>query len=144
MALKCRPPMLACADRSAARVPPKVRDNFYITPEFKAWREIVIGRAGRRCEKCGRVERRMFADHIVEVKDGGAKLDPANGQCLCGSCHTLKTNPAKASTRPQSIPAGDFSPSGFAFDKQSNINQSERYQWREAANVLARGVNRDR
>jgi 5-methylcytosine-specific restriction endonuclease McrA len=96
MALKCRPPMLACADRSAARVPPKVRDSFYITPEFKAWREIVIGRAGRRCEKCGRAERRMFADHIVEVKDGGAKLDPANGQCLCGSCHTLKTNQEKA------------------------------------------------
>lgn len=37
----------------------------------------------------------MFADHVVEVKDGGAKLDPANGQCLCGSCHTRKTAAAR-------------------------------------------------
>jgi nitrite reductase/ring-hydroxylating ferredoxin subunit len=38
----------------------------------------------------------MFADHIVEVKDGGAKFDLANGQCLCGSCHTRKTAAARA------------------------------------------------
>ena len=33
----------------------------------------------------------MFADHIVERKDGGADLDPRNGQCLCGRHHTMKT-----------------------------------------------------
>ena len=33
----------------------------------------------------------MFADHIVELKDGGAPYDLNNGQCLCGSCHTRKT-----------------------------------------------------
>jgi hypothetical protein len=40
-------------------------------------------------------EHRLFADHIVEVADGGALLDPANGQCLCGAHHTLKTVRAK-------------------------------------------------
>jgi hypothetical protein len=38
----------------------------------------------------------MFADHIVELKDGGAAFDVANGQCLCGSHHTLKTNAERA------------------------------------------------
>ena len=38
----------------------------------------------------------MFADHITEIRDGGDPFDPANGQCLCGRCHTLKTNAARA------------------------------------------------
>lgn len=38
----------------------------------------------------------MFADHIRELKDDGAPLDVANGQCLCGSHHTTKTNQARA------------------------------------------------
>lgn len=93
MVLKCAPPMLRPTNAVAVRVPPKKADAIYKTPEFREWREIVIARAGRRCEweGCGRAERRMFADHIVELKDGGAKFDPANGQCLCGSHHTLKT-----------------------------------------------------
>lgn len=33
----------------------------------------------------------MFADHIVERRDGGALHDLANGQCLCGRCHSRKT-----------------------------------------------------
>jgi len=33
----------------------------------------------------------MFADHIMERKDGGLALGPANGQCLCGQHHSLKT-----------------------------------------------------
>jgi 5-methylcytosine-specific restriction protein A len=37
----------------------------------------------------------MFADHIVEIKDGGALLDLRNGQCLCGSHHEIKTAQAK-------------------------------------------------
>ena len=38
----------------------------------------------------------MFADHRVELRDGGAALDPDNGQCLCGSCHTRKTLAARS------------------------------------------------
>lgn len=40
--------------------------------------------------RCAPVER-LFADHIVELKDGGAPFDVANGQALCGAHHTLKT-----------------------------------------------------
>ena len=44
----------------------------------------------------GRGDHRTFADHIRERKDGGDPLDPANGQCLCGQHHTLKTVAARA------------------------------------------------
>jgi nitrite reductase/ring-hydroxylating ferredoxin subunit len=81
--------------RSCGSVKPaeKRADPIYSTPEFKQWRTVVIRRAGNICQwpGCTRSERRMFADHIVEVKDGGALFDPANGQCLCGSHHSLKT-----------------------------------------------------
>ena len=93
MALKCAGPAVRVARGGAVRVPEKKADPFYLTPEYRAWREAVIARAGGVCqaEGCGRRERRMFADHIVEIRDGGARLDLANGQCLCGSCHTAKT-----------------------------------------------------
>lgn len=87
------PAMVRPASLAVARVPPKVADPIYGTPEHRAWRDGVIARASGICQApgCSRRERRMFADHIVEVKDGGAALDPRNGQCLCGSCHTRKT-----------------------------------------------------
>ena len=98
MPLRMLGPMLRSADLSAAKVPEKTADPFYSTPEYRAWRELVIARANGVCQHkgCGRKERRMFADHIVEVKDRGARFDPNNGQCLCGKHHSLKTAAAKA------------------------------------------------
>lgn len=78
----------------------KQKSSIYSTPEFRKWREFVIQQAGGRCQhidengrRCPRTSpsSRMFADHIVELKDGGAPFDAANGQALCGSHHTLKT-----------------------------------------------------
>lgn len=45
----------------------------------------------------GRAEagERVILDHIVEIKDGGAKLDPANTQWLTFSEHQAKTEGAK-------------------------------------------------
>lgn len=86
-------------DARAIKPPAKTADPLYSTPEYRAWREVVIARAGRRCEavdhgqRCSKGEprHRMFADHVKEVRDGGAPFDPANGMCLCGSHHTKKT-----------------------------------------------------
>ena len=97
-------PRLAVADLRTARVPDKTADPHYLSAEHRAWRALVIRNAGGRCEwiaggvRCARRESlgdRMFADHIVERADGGADLDPANGQCLCGRHHTIKTNAAR-------------------------------------------------
>lgn len=84
---------------------PKRADPFYLTPQYRAWREAVIDRAGRRCEhidaatgrRCDKAEpaHRLFADHIVEVRDDGARYDIRNGMCLCGHHHSLKTARAR-------------------------------------------------
>src|SRR6266436_1869241 len=68
---------------------------FYKTQEWVQLVARVIRARGRRCENpmCARegVLTRIFADHIVEIKDGGALLDESNIELLCGSCHTTKT-----------------------------------------------------
>jgi hypothetical protein len=86
-------------DGRRAPPPPKAADPLYDKAQYRGWRESVIARAGRRCEavdggvRCAKAEplHRMFADHKLELRDGGAPFDPANGQCLCGAHHTAKT-----------------------------------------------------
>ena len=100
-------PSIGCIDTRRVKAPPKVAEDIYSTPEYLAWRETVIGRAGGRCEavddgrRCwkARPRFRMFADHKVELRDGGAPFDPDNGQCLCGAHHTAKTAAARAARR---------------------------------------------
>lgn len=70
---------------------PKVTDPHYLTREHRMWADAVKRRAGFACEQCGRNGVRLFADHIEERADGGAPFDLANGQALCGACHTRKT-----------------------------------------------------
>jgi 5-methylcytosine-specific restriction endonuclease McrA len=90
------PQRVALADTRLVRMPPKLADKFYLTPEWRALMRRLIEERGRRCEKCGRSSAggqrlRIFGDHIHELKDGGAPLDPQNISLLCGSCHTAKT-----------------------------------------------------
>jgi len=81
----------------------KTVDPWYLSTEHRQWRNLVIKRASGRCQalehgqRCTRAapRHRMFADHITEVRDGGAPLDPANGQCLCGEHHSSKTAQAR-------------------------------------------------
>lgn len=101
--LRAIKPLLTAIDTRTVKPPPKVADSELLTPEHRAWREAVLRRAGYRCEavddgrRCERqAPARMFADHIIERSDGGAALDPENGQCLCGSHHTRKTAAARA------------------------------------------------
>ena len=76
---------------------------YYLSTEHRQWRALVIKRAHGRCEavddgrRCTQAapRHRMFADHIHEIRDGGALLDPDNGACLCGKHHTLKTAAAR-------------------------------------------------
>ncbi|MGP5731235.1 HNH endonuclease [Arthrobacter rhombi] len=63
------------------------------TAGHKAWRVAVLDRANWWCQIRGpRCEgRAKFADHIVNVKRGGAHLDLSNGQAACKTCHDQKT-----------------------------------------------------
>lgn len=77
--------------RTRLRPPPKQVDSHYTTPEHRAWSKAVIARAGGCCQMCGRSGARLYADHIVELQDGGAPFDMGNGQAICGSCHSTKS-----------------------------------------------------
>lgn len=98
-ALSLLRPAVTPVDTRIARPAVKAADRELLTAEHRAWRNAVVDRAGHRCEwfvhgvRCDRAApaHRLFADHIVERKDGGAALDVANGQCLCASHHGLKT-----------------------------------------------------
>jgi 5-methylcytosine-specific restriction enzyme A len=100
-------PSITIADIRTARPAPKRADPHYQDPKHIAWRATVIQLAGGRCEdidertgqRCEASEatgHRMFADHVHELRDGGAPFDPLNGMCRCGRHHTLKTNAERA------------------------------------------------
>jgi 5-methylcytosine-specific restriction protein A len=86
-------PRLSTGDTRRLTPPPKQVDQHYSTSEHRAWRAEVIRRSGGHCQwpGCQRAGVRLFADHVIEIKDGGAPLDVANGQALCGGHHTAKT-----------------------------------------------------
>jgi 5-methylcytosine-specific restriction endonuclease McrA len=63
-------------------------------------RQLVASR-GKACQECGRSDVRLFGDHVHEIKDGGALLDPTNIRLLCGSCHTKKTAKTRAARMAQ-------------------------------------------
>lgn len=43
------------------------------------------------CKAHGRSVAAVVVDHVVPLKDGGARFDRANLQPLCVSCHNRKT-----------------------------------------------------
>lgn len=90
------PSRVPTLDTSIAALPPKTVDPHYQTPEHREWSRKVIERAGGRCEdpECKGPHwkgQRLYADHKVELKDGGAPFDLANGMARCASSHTRKT-----------------------------------------------------
>jgi 5-methylcytosine-specific restriction protein A len=103
--LKAAPPRLAAHD--SRRLQPAHGDRhtkraapIYATPEYRAWRAEVIRRAGAQCQdkhhdplrsRSGR----LYADHVVELRDGGEPFDVRNGLARCASCHERKTIEAR-------------------------------------------------
>lgn len=102
--MKCLRPRVATLDLRTARPAAKTADPFYLRPEWRGLVDGLIAQRGRRCEACGRVNCRIFADHIVELKDGGAALDPTNLRLLCGACHGRKTAASRAARTARPIP----------------------------------------
>jgi 5-methylcytosine-specific restriction protein A len=97
-------PRLRSFDTRTTKPPPRQMNPIYNTPEFQDWRAMVVERAGYQCEaidnghRCSkaRPKHRLYADHIVELRDGGHPFDLNNGRCLCASHHELKTIAARA------------------------------------------------
>ena len=100
--IKAAPTRVRPADSRRLTPPPKQADPFYLSKEWRALMAAIIKERGRRCQECGRTHNddgrpvRLYGDHIVELRDGGAPLDPRNIQLLHGACHTAKTVAARA------------------------------------------------
>ena len=103
--IKMVKPQIARVDIRRVSLPVQFKrtEPFYLSPQYRVWREQVIRRAGNRCEavelnmRCSKASpaHRMFADHIHEVRDGGAPFDLGNGRCLCSAHHQIKTHAEK-------------------------------------------------
>ncbi|TIV00211.1 MAG: HNH endonuclease [Mesorhizobium sp.] len=95
--LKMMAPVIRTMDTRTVKVAPKTADAFYLSPEWRKLMAEIIAERGRRCEdpQCdGRTHRpgmRVFGDHVVELRDGGAPLDKRNIMLRCGASHTRKT-----------------------------------------------------
>ena len=95
MALKTLRPRLSTLP-PRLKPPPKTVAPFYLSPEWRALMAAIIKARGRRCQECGRTNCRIFGDHVVELCDSGAPLDPSNILLRCGSCHSAKTARVRA------------------------------------------------
>src|SRR5262245_26532387 len=93
--MKLLRPGLKPFDTRSVKPLPKRSDPHYSGAEHRRWRAVILERARGRCQdpECKNPSRgaRLFADHIVELRDGGDPYDLANGMARCGSCHTRKT-----------------------------------------------------
>ncbi len=72
----------------------KQTDPFYHSPEWRAFRKWWM-----QCHPlcaCGKAG--DMVDHKVPISRGGAKLDPANAQTMCWSCHNRKTGLERSGT----------------------------------------------
>jgi 5-methylcytosine-specific restriction enzyme A len=95
------PPRIAVAPQRV-RSPKKTADPVYSSAEWRSLIARIITQRGRRCEKCGKYRGqdgrpiKVFGDHVVELRDGGALLDESNVQILCSDCHAAKTAAIRA------------------------------------------------
>lgn len=99
--LHCLGSRIGKLDQRVALPAPKETLPFYQSPEWRSLMASILKERGRQCQHCGRTHNRdgtpirIFGDHRTELSDGGAPLDRANIDLLCGACHTVKTNKAR-------------------------------------------------
>lgn len=88
-------------------VPPKRAEKFYQSP---GWLALVARRKRdpdyRAAKERARPGERLILDHVVERRDGGAELDPANTQWLTFSEHQAKTARSRAARAALPAPRG--------------------------------------
>jgi 5-methylcytosine-specific restriction enzyme A len=75
----------------------KRAEPFYVGADWKQLMRQIIKQRGRACEDPRhdparpRLGVRLLGDHVVELRDGGARLDPRNVMLRCYACHARKT-----------------------------------------------------
>lgn len=85
-----RAPDALSAPPNTLKAPPKYTDSFYRSPAWVRLVRQIKRERGAFCEICGS-RHGLVADHIIEIKDGGPRLDPSNIKLLCARHHNRKT-----------------------------------------------------
>ena len=89
-------PRVATVDTRRVKPRHKVGLPFYSSPEWLALRDQVRREANGRCQRKGCGLHGRYVDHIVEIGDGGDRLNRRNCELLCASCHQIKTQQERA------------------------------------------------
>jgi len=74
----------------------------YQSAKWRAVRAALL-RAHPVCQLCaarGLLVPAKVVDHVLPIKDGGARYDESNLECICTSCHNAKTARETAGRRP--------------------------------------------
>jgi 5-methylcytosine-specific restriction endonuclease McrA len=91
LCLNCEKPILSkrrkryCSEKCAY----EFSSRFLSQATFK---EMVIKKRGKKCEKCGKETENLILDHIVPIELGGEIFDERNVQLLCLECDKIKTS----------------------------------------------------
>ena len=97
--IKIAQPRLKAQDSRRIKPEEKRALPIYSTPEYRVWRAEVIRRSGGQCQDPrhdpGRSRGKLYADHVKELRDGGAPFDVSNGLARCAPCHLRKTIDAR-------------------------------------------------
>ena len=100
--IKLAPPRVVARDNRKVKPLPKTGDPFYSSAPWLALMKTIIAERGRRCEDCGDrageggIGLKIYGDHVQELRDGGAPLDPRNIRLRCARCHGRKSAQARA------------------------------------------------
>ena len=66
------------------------RNRPYQNPKWIRLRAEVV-KAGR-CHWCGATDKRLLADHVIPISQGGEPYDPANVVAACYSCNRRRVD----------------------------------------------------
>jgi|GEM_PF-4118957 len=69
------------------------RNRPYQDPRWIRLRAEVVRKAGGRCHWCNVPGKRLLADHITPISQGGEPYDPANVVASCFSCNRRRATP---------------------------------------------------
>jgi 5-methylcytosine-specific restriction enzyme A len=102
--LRAFPAKVRTINTSKLRQTPKQKASSYYDPAWIALRARIVEQRSSVCQDVdhdpARPRRgRVIADHVIELKDGGALLDPRNVLLRCPICHGRKTMAERAARR---------------------------------------------
>jgi len=67
--------------------------KFYQSPRWRRLRALILQSEPlcRECKRKGLITEAKVLDHILSIRNGGAKLEENNLQPMCHSCHNTKS-----------------------------------------------------